>query len=55
MSFVKGMCVGLLLGAAAGVMVEMSPSSRKNGKRMLGRCVRNVSRVAEGVSCALGL
>ena len=55
MSFIKGMCVGLLLGAAAGVMVEMNPSHRKNSKRMIGRCVRNVSRVVEGVSCALGL
>ena len=55
MSFVKGMFVGLLLGAAAGAVVEMNPSRRKHGKRMLGRCVRNVGRVVEGVSCALGL
>jgi len=55
MSFVKGMAIGLIVGAGVGVMVEMSPSRRKNGKRMLGRCAKHVSQVVEGVSCALGL
>ena len=55
MSFVKGMAVGLVVGTGIGVLVELSPSHRKNSKRMLNRCVKNIGNVVEGVSCALGL
>jgi len=55
MSFMKGLCVGLLLGAGAGVMMEMSPAHRKSGKKMLGRTIKSIGQVVEGVSCALGM
>ena len=55
MSFVKGLCLGLLLGAGVGVMVEMTPSHRKSGKKMLGRAIKTIGQVVEGVSCALGM
>lgn len=55
MSFIKGLFIGLLLGAGVGVMLEMTPSHRKSGKKMLGRAIKHVGQVVEGVSCALGI
>jgi len=54
MSFVKGMCVGLVVGAGAGMLMEMSPSRKKCGKRMFGKAVKNVGQIIEDVTDALG-
>jgi gas vesicle protein len=55
MNFVKGMCLGLIVGAGAGMIMEMSPSKKKSGKRMVGRAMKNVGQVIEDVTDALGI
>lgn len=55
MSFVKGICVGLAVGYGVGMMMEMTPSKKKSGKRMVCRAIKNVGSVLEDVTEALGL
>ena len=52
MRFVRGVCVGLIAGAAVGA--ALMPRS-KNNKNMAGRALRAAGEVLEQITDAIGL
>jgi gas vesicle protein len=51
MNFLKGVCVGMVLGAAAGIAV---PQKKKN-KHMLGKMLKTVGTAIEDAAGSMGL